>query len=441
MKPHKTIVVLLALLLAAMAMVPIVSAEDDMAGTTVVPEVSDVAVSSDDMISSNYVPVETAREHALTKMMEFTKQGLMDDKWNGATVNPDPVVIYDLNGKKLFYQFAAEKDGKKTGEILTSASKVLGVPVQLISDPNTFDPTAIQITVKDLAGKDFDGFTVQSTKIVCYSYPKMGVMVRLVNVQTLEQKDEIYDANYLTIIPQKMPTRDGESGSWSYYQQIPENTYEERITRWNTANNRMNDIKNKALSAGIDISNDLSGTSLQSLDQIVLVSTDGVFEYGELPSGFPTIDQGQAQWCQVATAWVITKFYYPSNTRTLANIAATMQIPDIYTGADWDDELAYYTSDYLSGASNGGLGMDDSYYRTTNPSLTYEKVRSEIDEYERPLKVGYNGHSRACIGYSRNPDGDTYYKFSNSQGGVIQWEAAPNLYGSVTGYNDYIIVE
>ena len=106
-----------------------------------------------------------------------------------------------------------------------------------------------------------------------------------------------------------------------------------------------------------------------------------LYEYDELPSSFPRIDQGQTQWCQVATAWVITKYYYPSNTRTLQNIATKMQIPDTDHSATWDKELNYYTSSYQNGAATGGLGKTSSYYGTLGGNyLTYEKVKEQITQ-------------------------------------------------------------
>jgi len=437
MQLHKTGVVLLALLLAAMAMVPMVNAATGEQNSGVIStEVTDNAILSNDKIAMNYIPIETAHDHALIKMIEFTRNGLVDDSWKGAIINPNPVVIYDMDGRKLFYQFAVEKDGKKIGEILSSASKVLGVSVQLFGDPSPYDTSTVQNNVKDLAKKKFPGFTVQSTKMVCYSYPKIGVMVHLVNAKTREEKDVVYDAIYLSEIPQKKPAIDGDAGTFSYYNLIPETTFPEKIAQWNKLDNTVNDIKNKATAQGIDISQGISDNNTQTLNQIISASTTGVFEYEELPRGFPTIDQGSTQWCQVATAWVITKYYDRTTSRTLNSIAAKMLIPDTQHTARWDNELNYYTSSYPS----GGLGKIDSYYRMTSPPLAYETVKTEIHN-TRPLKVGYQGHSRACIGYSRNPAGDTYYKFSNSWGGVLQWEAAPNLYGSISGYNEYIIVQ
>ena len=132
MKTLKIGVMLLALLLAAMVMVPMASADEKQ-----LDEQS--AVSSNDVVESNYVSINTAREHAIVAILDFSSKNLIDQIWNGATVDPKPQLIYDLNGKILFYQFSAEKKGEKIGEILVSASKVLGVSVQKISDASSYD--------------------------------------------------------------------------------------------------------------------------------------------------------------------------------------------------------------------------------------------------------------------------------------------------------------
>jgi hypothetical protein len=439
MKLRKLGVVLLALLLAGMAMVPMVSAADPNTVATITDNTSDSIAGLDEIVAENYIPLETARENAIIKMFEFTDKDLLDDTWNNATVSQEPLIIYDINGKKLFYQFTVEKNGKKIGEILSSADKVLGIAVKQLSEPSNYNLADSKMQAKKVTEKTFPGFSVQSTKVVCYSYPDMGVMVHIINAKTNEQRDIIYDANSLLIVHQERTSRDGEIYARSYYSDIPESAYKENIAHWEQEDTQVNQIMDSAKSKNASIDKIMSEKESPSLNTAASYPSGCTDTYCELPKGFPTIDQGQLQWCQVATAWVITKYYYPANTRTLANIASTMQA-DPVTGATWSNELAYYPKNYQGGAASGGLGKVNSYYRTTNPSLTYETIRTEI-LLQHPLKVGYNGHSRACIGYSRNPGGDTYYKFSNSQGDVPQWEAAPNPYGSLTGYQDYIIVE
>ena len=98
----KSVVILLALLLAAMAMVPMVSA----AGTAITPDVATA-------IESNYVSPDTALQSATAAVKDFVGRNALDENWNGATVNPKPNIIFDVNGKKLFYLFSVERKGGK----------------------------------------------------------------------------------------------------------------------------------------------------------------------------------------------------------------------------------------------------------------------------------------------------------------------------------------
>lgn len=168
----------------------------------------------------------------------------------------------------------------------------------------------------------------------------------------------------------------------------------------------------------------------------------------EVSATFPLISQGDKEWCQVATAWMIGKYYYPANTRTLEDIAATMKIPngsdgkpDPKKGAKASDEIAYYRGDYLNGAKTGGLGMQVTTGSLNDKPLTVTTIKYEIDN-KHPIKVGYAGHSRVLIGYRVYKDGSIEYEFANSQlDGYKQWEKAPNPTDEKTGYQDYIIAE
>jgi len=189
-------------------------------------------------------------------------------------------------------------------------------------------------------------------------------------------------------------------------------------------------------------------TAAQSLHSGITASSEVPTPH-EVSANFPLIGQGQKQWCQVTTAWMIGKFYYPDNTRTLEDIATTMKIekgsdgkPDPNKGATASNEIEYYKSDYLNGAKSGGLGMRVTTGSLNNNPLTASTIKSEIDQ-KHPIKVGYNGHSRVLIGYRVYKDGTIEYEFANSQqgDGSKEWEKAPNPTGDKTGYQDYIISE
>jgi len=432
MRMKKIMSILLALLLAAMVIVPLVSADNSNSASTQV-------MSKGYAISENFIPIETARSHATIKIAESVETGMLDDVWSEATISQEPLIIYDIDGNPLFYQFTLTKDGKKIGEILSSGNKVAGISIKQFSEPGAYDLASRADLAKKITKELYPEFSVKSTRIVCYNYPAMGVMVNIINPQTHEEKSYLYNADSLEIISMEKTTRDNGLSVRSYYADIPESAYQERIANWEREDAYLSKIADSAREKSISIRQEISSQKSTISMSTAMYPSGCSDTLCEMPKGFPTVDQGSNGWCQAATAWVISKYYHPSMTRTLTNVASTMQA-DPVTGATWSNELNYYTNSYQSGGASGGLGKTNSYYRTTNPSLTYEIIRTEILN-QHPLKVGYNGHSRACIGYSRNPGGDTYYKFSNSQlGGYLQWEAAPNPYGSITGYQTYIIV-
>jgi len=118
MNLHNTGIILLALLLAAMAMVPMVSATDNLQ-----------SLSNDkELIESNYIPVGLAREQATITMLSMIQSGALDSNWVGATINPIPHEIYDVNGERLFYLFSVEKKVKGLGRYMQLQVGFLGAP-------------------------------------------------------------------------------------------------------------------------------------------------------------------------------------------------------------------------------------------------------------------------------------------------------------------------
>jgi len=423
---------LLALLLMSVAFVPVVGAIDLNTGKQV-DQISESI--TDDIITSNYIPVDVAREHATVMMLEYVSNGLDDGKWYGATISKEPLLIYDIDGNILFYQFSVEKNGEDIGEISTAASKVLGVSVQQIGDPVIFDPIKLKIYAENYVAENFNDYETISTKFVCYSYPKIGIMVELINPHTKVQQKIIFDANDFSIVPERMPKYEGESGAWSYYGQIPKNEYDKRILDWDSINEQINDIIKKANSAGINIFDPVSDENIQSLNQIIPYGTKAQ-EIGQI-TPIPTTLQEESSWCMVATAWIITKYYYPSTTRTQTSIGSYMGVSGD-NAPTWDNQFDYYDDSYAI----GGLGKTNSVssYWPGEPALSYSMIKNEIS-YNRPLKVGYIRHSRACFGYWKNTAGYYYYEFSDPDTGTSYWEASPNPQSTSTGYTNYILVK
>ena len=51
---------------------------------------------------------EEAFEHANAQMISFIGAGAPNfENWAGAFIDPEPLVLFDINGQKLFYQFSS----------------------------------------------------------------------------------------------------------------------------------------------------------------------------------------------------------------------------------------------------------------------------------------------------------------------------------------------
>jgi hypothetical protein len=426
--PKKTGVILLLLLVAGMAIVPCVSAE----------EIARFKVLNQELIESNDIPVETAREQATMTMLSMTQSGALDENWSGAKINPAYEEIFDVNGERLFYQFSVERNGKRIGEIYAAASKVLGSPVITIGSIN--EPGSaekLKEYTRNAVKEKFSGYQILSVKNVCFDYPFIGAMITVMNTKTGEEKTVIIDS------------RDGlekniDTQVSSYYNQIPPEEMQKRVAIWEQHNTAMEELKTVIHSENFRFPTKYSDRDVSRINEVItnaktrdstlkaLLLKDGM----RILSGLSHRTQYTDSWCGVATAQIIsTKYMNPEWSQY--HIADTMgaYYPDgTPKGTTPGMELIYYTASQGS----GGLGKVSSYdiYR---PFTTWEAARDEIENNRLPFKIGRDTpsyHARACNGWM--VDGGNPYLLFYDPGvaGSIYWEyVAP---GST--YNNFVYV-
>lgn len=150
-----------------------------------------------------------------------------------AKLQKDPITVYDINGKKLFYTYTVTKDGKVIGEMEMAASKVLGCIMHrmILSEP--LDRASMKQKAIDIVKKEYPGWELRSTKPVCYSYPMEGVMLILVKPETKEEKTVIIDTYTSMEVPLKEPENEGDFGAWSLYDKIPAGERANMVENWN----------------------------------------------------------------------------------------------------------------------------------------------------------------------------------------------------------------
>ena len=426
MSLRKTITVLLALLLAGMVVVPMVSAG-----------VSQHNDEIKNLIESNYIPEDTAREQATITMVSMIQSGALDENWIGGKINPTPQTIYDINGEKLFYLFTVKRDGARVGEIYAAASKVLGGSVITIGSMETPEQFLVihAETRKNLAEK-YPGYVIVAEKKVCFEYPVIGLMLTLENPKTGDMKDVIIDSRDGSI-------KDNETQRSSYYNQIPAEDLEKRVSIWEAQYAVSEKLKLSVLDENPDFLQTYSEMDLSRIKEIMVkgktsdseskarLQSDGQ----KIISGLTHYTQYNDEWCGVTTAQIISSKYMssPWSQYHIADVMGAYNPDETPRGTTIPMELSYYT---LS-VSGGGLGKSSST-DADRPYTTWEAAHDEI-ETGRPLKIGSDTpyrHARACNGWLVS-GGNPYLLFYDpAQYGSIYWEyVAP---GST--YNNFVYV-
>jgi hypothetical protein len=379
MRTKKLGVILLALLLAAMAMVPVAGAAN---------QYDDEKLK---LAESNYIPVDKAYQNALTTMQNFAADGALDEKWSGATLGHEPLAIYDLNGAVLAYQFAAEKDGVRIGEVNAAASSVLGGSVLSIgSEPKIIDEKKIEEKIRESAGAEGKEVVIVSKTLVAYNFPHLGELIILTNPKTGQTRRIVIDAYDYTVVREKRDS-ENEPGAWSYYDRL--------------SIDQMNQNARQA-----------DGPQ---------VRTNALMYASQKLLGVTRSEQLSENWCAVTVAQMISQYY--GHTRTQQAIANVMG-----NGGGGGSTPAMELTYYWASTGSGGLGKINSDDADT-PYTTWYAAADEIDAY-RPLKVGNLGHARTISGYKIV--GSSSYLYINDPG--VNWGSYWEIYSSP--YGNYVYV-
>lgn len=212
------------------------------------------STNSSDIIEKNYVSIDSARSNAIVAFaqlvyMESMGPGVVQRE--GIQFYPEPTVIFDANGKMLFYEFYAGRPDYKSLVIDTAASKVLGSTVVRAGEnaKTLSDLESIVHQAQNIIDSQYSGYSVDQAKYICYAYPLFGLEIRLSNKTTSEQK-----RIFVTLWGME-----NDRFIQSYYDRIPRNEYPERMIEWEENNKADLMIINKSQQAGINLSLPYSG--------------------------------------------------------------------------------------------------------------------------------------------------------------------------------------
>jgi hypothetical protein len=228
-------ILFLTMLLAGMIQVPAVNAQKE----------------------NNYsVTSEEAFEHVNAFIISYPS--IAYENWNGASVDLEPLELYDINGQKLLYEFSVYENNEVIGKIDVAANKTLGRPIQMIKiDPGPFNSTEAVEKSMEVANNKYPDGEIKSTKMVAYHYDQDRGAMTVIKDSTGNEHRIFVDAYTLDVVEDK-PATETEPGVWSgvssIYEQRLEYGIDENLKEWQKSDEFTRSVEKEAANKGICIS-------------------------------------------------------------------------------------------------------------------------------------------------------------------------------------------
>jgi hypothetical protein len=215
---------------------------------------------SQNIVERNYVSIDTAKKSALltlAQLLYLDNLGVGVIQPDNVQLYPEPTVIFDANGKMLFYEFYAGTPERKTIVIDIAASKILGTPVIRAGEAakNPVNLESITKRAQEIIDSEYPGYSIEKANFVCYAYPLTGLEIIL-------QDKKSHDEKRIFVTAWGM---ENDRYLQSYQDRIPSDEYRKRISEWDLKN--LDDIKiiSKINNAGINLSDPYSAIDAEKI--------------------------------------------------------------------------------------------------------------------------------------------------------------------------------
>lgn len=320
------------------------------------------------------------------------------ENWKGAFIDPKPIELYDISGKKLYYQFSVYKSNKVIGKIDVCADKTLGSSVNAFEfDPEPYKAAEAKEKSKEISKERYPNGKIESTIMVVYSYPSIGAMT-VVKDKTTGKKYRIFVDAYTLEEVQDKPATETEPGVWSMYEYSSENGMDNNIKDWQESVQLTDNIEQLATKKGIDINLPVTEENMKKLGlaitknmKTMTVSATTVYPPSKSLS-VPKIGQENNVFCGPASIQMVATYEKLKPLETQSKIYHNK-----YSGGRPDEVgglSAPGVKDYCKYVLNKWNTEDlnkGEFSKTT--------VKNEIYN-GRPYISAIPGHFRVCKGYS-----------------------------------------
>ncbi len=316
------------------------------------------------------------------------------ENWGGHELDPDPLIIHDLNGQVLFYEYAV-MDGKEiAGTVKASASKIIGPAVPAVEfGPRGWDPGQATREAEKYVVKTYKNAKVKDTALVCYSYPSIGVRVDFDHPKQGKQSIILDAADLSPIEKYGVEGLEGKA-AWSFYDEIAEPEAARREQIWDRADEELEAARGDTPQI---LEQGFTSRELPELQDVFIPELHYDF--------IPFFSSGTIKYsprCSPHECFAL----YAQQTSVYCAVATGQMILDFYRYYYDQDDIAAAMGTGSGGSSNSGqvTGYESLSNKcldaTYDASANWSEAVSEINA-NRPLKSGIPGHARACVGWKR----------------------------------------
>lgn len=308
---------------------------------------------------------------------------------DNAQLNAPPLLkwqtreIYDVDGALLFRDQILDLGGDNRIEVRTAANDLLKTPVWSVRAGERLGVAAAIDKARETINDNPDLKPVLDDpaappKLVCYAYPKLGILAYRTNQPDLRFVVDLWDRTLFPVKNQAGPLDAGPSAEsiktvWSPYDLVSRATvdlFRERFNRHEAGLAPMPQTREQLLPA-------------------IAAARATIEELTTNPELFPVIGQQTNTFCAPATMAMILRHH--SVIKDQGFIAGVMQTSSV-TGttpvnqADAIDDLT-----------------DNKFVGKLDLTTSFSEGKEEIRE-NRPFKTGGVSHARACCGFMIEPN-------------------------------------
>ncbi|MFY9301604.1 MAG: hypothetical protein WAO91_10510 [Candidatus Nitrosotenuis sp.] len=324
------------------------------------------------------VSIKDALEYARFEL--YTIVTPVPEGFERPNISKKPQLIYDLNGSLLFYEFSILRKGREIGTMKIDSNMFFTSPVVTLElGESEWNVKKAREKAETILKQKYPYIKDFRTKLVCYSFPKIGVGI-------FSQRERealiIVDVTDYSVAPSEEVSEERNTegfGKWSLYDEMKEHR-QRAAKEWEEFKTKLSEMKRK-------IAGKSKKFAIKTITDIVKFQHKTVqyCTHGKSHFCFKLHGQENYYYCTVACCQMILDYYryyfqqnFIANSMNVINGGGAFPIEQVSC-------INHIANHHLTA--------------TLDTAPTWEKARDEINN-NRPLKEGIKRHARVCVGWN-----------------------------------------